>query len=625
MMEIIKKLKLKHRILLPNVLFLLLLVTVLIFFFNSNSLMKKIAYEQSASFNLSQNIRQVALDIKGYINEEISFNQLNDGYEKVLAEMKDQGRTAGVDQLWKNVIKIRDLRKTNHDIETQVMALTASSIKISDGYIKQATEKLVDKTARSEVTDLERLTIVGANINTTSNYQVQVLFGRLKESLKAKDKMLTFLDTALTNVDKDVKQLAGTPFEQMPIEARKLIVNIRGLTLEYIKNMEATTACQKTIFAGIEKSVEQINKVTLSANEVFFNKIKNYFRTILAVILITSFVGILTSFFFASSISKLLARISSGLGEASDQVASASNQVSSASQSLAEGSSEQAASIEETSASLEEISSMTKQNADHSNHADTLMTEANRGVGQANTSMNELTQSMREISKASEETSKIIKTIDEIAFQTNLLALNAAVEAARAGEAGAGFAVVADEVRNLALRAADAAKNTAQLIEGTVKKVNDGSGLVAKTNEDFSQVAANTAKVGELVGEIAAASTEQAQGIEQVNTAVSEMDKVVQQNAAAAEESASASEEMTAQAEEMKAMVNELVALVGGKAGQTTMTHGRLARGKPPVVGRTASGKAKTLPAPKRKQVTWKDLNSEEVFPLDDDKGFEDF
>ena len=534
MMEIIKKLKLKHRILLPNVLFLLLLVTVLIFFFNSNSLMKKIAYEQSASFNLSQNIRQVALDIKGYINEEISFNQLHDGYEKVLAEMKDQGLTAGVDQLWKNVIKIRDLRKTNHDIETQVMALTASSIKISDGYIKQATEKLVDKTARSEVTDLERLTIVGANINTTSNYQVQVLFGRLKESLKAKDKMLTFLDTAFTNVDKDVKQLAGTPFEQMPIESRKLIVNIRGLTLEYIKNMEATTACQKTIFAGIEKSVEEINKVTLSANEAFFNKIKNYFRTILAVILITSFVGILTSFFFASSISKLLARISSGLGEASDQVASASNQVSSASQSLAEGSSEQAASIEETSASLEEISSMTKQNADHSNQADKLMKEANRGVGQANVSMNELTQSMGEISKASEETSKIIKTIDEIAFQTNLLALNAAVEAARAGEAGAGFAVVADEVRNLAMRAADAAKNTAQLIEGTVKKVNDGSGLVAKTSEDFNQVANNARKVGELVGEIAAASTEQAQGIEQVNTAVSEMDKVVQQNAAAA-------------------------------------------------------------------------------------------
>ncbi len=175
---------------------------------------------------------------------------------------------------------------------------------------------------------------------------------------------------------------------------------------------------------------------------------------------------------------------------------------------------------------------------------------------------------MQEISKASEETSKIIKTIDEIAFQTNLLALNAAVEAARAGEAGAGFAVVADEVRNLAMRAAEAAKNTAALIEGTVKKVSDGTSLVKTTSDAFKEVAGSAAKVGELVGEIAAASTEQAQGIEQVNIAVTEMDKVTQQNAATAEESASASEELNAQAEEMKSFVADLAAMVGGNSSR---------------------------------------------------------
>ena len=622
MMEIIKKLKLKHRILLPNVLFLLLLVTVLVFFFSSNSLMKKIANEQSESFKISQDIRRIALDIKGYINEEISFNQLNDGYEKVMTEMKDQGLTAGVEQLWKNVIDIRDLRKANHEIETQVMALTASSIKISDGYIKEVTKKLVDETARSKVTDLERLTIVGANINTTSNYQVQVLFGKLKESLKAKDKMLTFLDTALTNVEKDVKQLAGTPFEQMPIEARKMIVNIRGLTLEYIKNMEATAACQKTIFSGIEKRVEDMNTATLSANQAFFDKIKNYFRTILTVILITSFVGILVSFFFARSISKLLARISSGLGDASDQVASASNQVSSASQSLAEGSAEQAASIEETTASLEEIASMTKQNADHSNQA-TNMIEANRIFSEAGVSMNHLTISMEEISKASNETSKIIKTIDEIAFQTNLLALNAAVEAARAGEAGAGFAVVADEVRNLAMRAAEAAKNTSHLIEGTTKKVKDGMELVNKTSEAFKEVASSP-ESRSAGGRNRRRFQRTGPGDRTDQQGVNQMDKVVQQNASAAEESASASEEMNAQAEEMKAMVNELVALVGGKAGQTTMNHCRPIRGKVPGVTRQVPGKAKALAAPKGKQAAWKEVDPEEVFPLDG-KDFEDF
>lgn len=272
--------------------------------------------------------------------------------------------------------------------------------------------------------------------------------------------------------------------------------------------------------------------------------------------------------FFARSITRPLSHIITDLSSESEKIASASGEVSSTSQSLAEGASEQAASIEETLASLEEMSSMTKQNADNSAHADSLMKEANEVIVEANGSMTDLSQSMDEISKSSEETSKIIKTIDEIAFQTNLLALNAAVEAARAGEAGAGFAVVADEVRNLALRAAEAAKNTAELIEGTVKRVNDGTELVQKTNTEFTKVAGSATKVGELISEITTASNEQAQGIYEVNKAVTEIGKVTQHNAANAEETAAASEEMDTQAEEMKRLVDNLAAIVGGKAGQ---------------------------------------------------------
>lgn len=272
----------------------------------------------------------------------------------------------------------------------------------------------------------------------------------------------------------------------------------------------------------------------------------------------------LVIFLLSLSITRPIGRTVDSLLECADQVGSASTQVAAASQQLAAGSSQQAGSLEETSASLEELASMSRANSENANQANILMTDTGQVVDRAGISMSDLTESIKEITQASSETAKIIKTIDEIAFQTNLLALNAAVEAARAGEAGAGFAVVADEVRNLALRAAEAAKNTARLIEGTVAKVQAGSGLVDQTSQAFSQVAASAGKVKDLVAEIAAASHEQAQGVDHINKAITEMDLVVQRNAANSEESASASEELNSQAEQMKDLVGELVAVVGG-------------------------------------------------------------
>jgi methyl-accepting chemotaxis protein len=280
---------------------------------------------------------------------------------------------------------------------------------------------------------------------------------------------------------------------------------------------------------------------------------------------ITLAICIVLALALTRSITGPIQRIIDNLKDGSGKVALASDQISSAGTSLAEGSSEQAKAIEDTSSSLEEISSMTRQNAENANLADQLMKETSSVVGRANTSINRISSSMEDIRKSSEESSKIIQTIDEIAFQTNLLALNAAVEAARAGEAGAGFAVVADEVRSLAMRAAEAAKNTTTLIEGTVEKVQTGTDLVTRTNEAFTEVAKGTDKVAVLITEIASASSEQATGIDQVNKAVTEMDNIIQSNAANAEESASAAESLRAQAREVKTVVDDLTVLVDGQ------------------------------------------------------------
>lgn len=264
------------------------------------------------------------------------------------------------------------------------------------------------------------------------------------------------------------------------------------------------------------------------------------------------------------SLTKSLRNIIQELFEGSQQITAASGQVASSSHSLAQGATEQAASLEQTSASSEEISSMARKNAENSHAAAQLMTSSGEKFGEANQKLEQMVVSMREINASSDKIARIIKVINEIAFQTNILALNAAVEAARAGEAGMGFAVVADEVRNLSQRCAQAAQDTAALIEESIARSSDGRKKVDEAASAIMTIIEQAAQVRVLVDEVSVGSAEQMRGIEQVAKAVVQMQTVTQTTAANAEESASASEQLAAQSETLRDVAARLQSMADG-------------------------------------------------------------
>ncbi len=330
--------------------------------------------------------------------------------------------------------------------------------------------------------------------------------------------------------------------------------------------IEESNPAFEHLLAAIDKTQHELHQQDKAAAEAAESSSRRAQIGIFLVVGVVLAVLIAFALAMVRRVTHTLAHAVDELKQVADATASAAQQISESSQVLAQGSSEQAASLEETSASSEEINATTHRNAENSERAAGRMSAAARQIAEADARLEQMVVSMNEIDASSDKISRIIKTIDEIAFQTNILALNAAVEAARAGEAGMGFAVVADEVRNLAQRSAQAARDTASLIEDSIVKSKDGKSKLDQVANTFRSITESTGEVKTLVDEVHVASNEQACGIQQVSQALAQMDQVTQKNAASAEQSAAAGQELSAQSLAMKATVAKLAALVGGSS-----------------------------------------------------------
>jgi methyl-accepting chemotaxis protein/methyl-accepting chemotaxis protein-2 (aspartate sensor receptor) len=527
-------------------------------------------------------------------------------------------------------------------------------------------EKILANKKKSDAIMVEAAPKIVENIDNYIASVKQNQVDELKETAVYKDRMIERMDKIIL-----ANQMAQTISEARVAGQRALVRNDADMMLKAINRLPfmykslqdliaqtrnpKTTAILKTIESeskayenALKELVNVINETTKenairikaaaevidSAEAVVNIGLKNVdelskesdtnldIATSIMVIglILAVLISIAVAFFIIRSIVKIVTESVKSLSEGTSQVVSASEQISSASVSLAEGASSQASSVEEVSATIEQATASNNQNAENSREANLLAQHSNDAAKVGNQRVQDLMGAMEKITDSSQKIAKIIKTIDEIAFQTNLLALNAAVEAARAGEHGLGFAVVAEEVKNLAERSAGAAKEITGIIEASIDQVKAGTEVANKTKESFTEILNGIKKTSDLIGEIAISAKEQAEGMNQIATAMGSVDQITQQNASASEETAAAAEELNAQALSMLDNVSELAMLAGYDMGRENRSAPKTTkRLSAPVMAPKRLGMNAKKPMSKPSATSTSRRNNEEVFPLGED------